>query len=69
MLTKMIIQHMINQIKAGCQLAQIFESNIGELAEEDYNDFILESLIEIADGIKEVYPDVPVLIFPRGCHF
>lgn len=69
MLTKMIIDHMINQIKAGAQLVQVFESNIGELAEEDFDDFLLEPLIEIADKIKEAYPEIPVFLFPRGCHF
>lgn len=69
MLTKLIIDHMLNQIKAGAQLVQVFESNIGELSPEDYEEFIQGPLIEIADKIKEAYPDVPVVIFPRGCHF
>jgi len=69
MLTKMIIEHMINQIKAGAQLVQLFESNIGELSQEDFEEFILDPLIEISEKIKEAYPEVPAFIFPRGCHF
>jgi len=69
MLTQLIIDHMLNQIQAGAQLVQVFESNIGELCQEDFYDFFFDSLVEIADKIKEKYPDVPVAIFPRGCHF
>jgi uroporphyrinogen decarboxylase len=68
-LTKMISEHMINQITAGAQIVQVFESNIGELAEEEFTTFILPSLLEIAESIKSAHPSTPIVIFPRNCHF
>ena len=45
MLTGIIIEHMINQINAGAQIVQVFESNIGELSQDDFEEFFLEPLI------------------------
>ena len=68
-LTKAISDHMINQVTAGSQILQVFESNIGELSQEDFEEFFQEPLLEIAENIKSVYPEVPIVIFPRNWHF
>lgn len=68
-LTQLIIEHMVNQVTAGAQMLQLFESNIGELSEDDFTDFLLQPLTDIVDGIKAKYPSIPVFIFPRGSHF
>lgn len=69
MLTGMISEHMINQITAGAQVVQVFESNIGELSQEDFDEFLQDALLEIAENIKKAHPNTPVAIFPRNCHF
>ena len=68
-LTNAISEHMINQVTAGAQILQVFESNIGELSQEDFEEFFKDPLIEIANNIKEIYPNVPIVIFPRNCHY
>lgn len=69
MLTDLIVQHMVNQVKAGAQLLQLFESNIGELGPDDFETFLLEPILEIATRIKAECPDTPIVIFPRMAHY
>jgi len=69
MLAELIATHLANQITAGAQLVQVFESNLGELASEEFEEFILPALLRIAESVKQKHPSVPTAIFPRGCHF
>lgn len=59
---------LINQIKAGAQLAQVFESHLGELSPYEFTEFVLPALQAISAGVKEAFPEVPLFIFPRKCH-
>jgi uroporphyrinogen decarboxylase len=50
-------------------LIQVFESHLGEISPDAFEEFILPSLKTIADHVKSSFPEIPLFIFPKGCHF
>ena len=55
-----------NQIKAGVDAVQIFDSWAGALEEDIYFEFSWNYIKEIAEYIKEKYPHIVVICFPKG---
>ncbi|QKF65224.1 uroporphyrinogen decarboxylase [Campylobacter corcagiensis] len=55
-----------NQIKAGVNAVQIFDSWAGALERDVYLQFGWRYILEIADYIKAKYPEIPVIAFPKG---
>jgi len=66
MITDVIVQFLIGQVKAGAQLLQVFDSLAGELSPELFEEFALPSLQHIAAILKSTYPHVPLILFARG---
>ncbi len=60
-----ISQHAIAQIHAGAEVIQIFDSWAGVLSEQQFADYSIEPTRQIVANIKSVFPDVPVIGFPR----
>lgn len=58
--------HLENQILAGAKALQIFDSWAGVLPENDFRKWVIEPAKNIVARIKNKYPDVPVIGFPRG---
>ncbi|HEC1758908.1 TPA: uroporphyrinogen decarboxylase [Campylobacter lari] len=54
------------QIKAGANAIQIFDSWASALEKEMFFEFSFKYMLEIADFIKEKYPHIPVILFPKG---
>lgn len=65
--TQATLQYLLAQIKAGADVVQIFESWCGLLVghREEFDRFILDPTRKIIAGIKEHYPEIPVIGFPR----
>ncbi|MCT4561406.1 MAG: uroporphyrinogen decarboxylase [Crocinitomicaceae bacterium] len=61
-ITKVTIQYLKAQIKAGAHMVQLFDSWAGILGTEQYAEFGLKYLEEIASAITEV----PVTLFSKG---
>lgn len=61
-ITKVTIQYLKAQIKAGAHMVQIFDSWAGILGKEQYAEFGLKYLGMITDAINEV----PVTLFSKG---
>lgn len=61
-LTKATISYLNAQIDAGAQAVQLFDSWAGLLSPEDFNEWALPSLMEIAASVK----GVPMIIFAKG---
>lgn len=61
-LTRATIDYLKAQIEAGAQAVQIFDSWAGLLGPEDFNEWAMPWLMEIADEIEEV----PVILFAKG---
>jgi uroporphyrinogen decarboxylase len=61
-LTRATIDYLNAQIAAGAQAVQLFDSWSGLLSPEDFNEWALPSLMEIAKNVK----GVPMILFAKG---
>lgn len=61
-----ISNHLINQVKAGADALQLFDSWAGVLNEEQFDKFCIKPTAEIVSKVKAVCPDVPIIGFPKG---
>lgn len=52
-----------NQIKAGADVVQLFDSWVGSLSRDDYKEFVLPHMKNLVSGIKQ---DTPVIHFGTG---
>ena len=53
MITDLNVDYLVEQVKAGAQMVQVFESNAEYLTEELFRKFSLPYLSEIAKRVKE----------------
>ena len=56
--------HIENQVKAGADIVQIFDSWAGSIPQEDLNNFCYVPNSKIVEFCKK--KDIPVICFPRG---
>ena len=66
LLTEKIADYLIHQIQSGAEIIQIFDSWSGVLNETNFMRWSIKPMRKILDIIKEKYPDVPVIGFPRN---
>ena len=55
-----------NQIKSGVDVVQIFDSWASAIEPDCYDEFSWKYMVEIAEYIKEKYPHIAVILFPKG---
>lgn len=60
-----ITKHLIAQVEAGADALQIFDSWAGILPETAFDQWCVEPILRIVFDVKEKYPDVPIIVFPR----
>jgi uroporphyrinogen decarboxylase len=60
-----IAQHLINQIKHGAEIVQLFDSWAGMLIDDDYKNLVIKPNQKIVAKVKTVYPNIPIICFPR----
>ncbi len=65
LLVDSVITHATNQIKAGAEVIQLFDSWAGILNEEEYDKWSVQPAKAIVSGIKKQFPHTPVIGFPR----
>lgn len=58
--------YLIQQIKAGAEILQIFDSWAGVLDEERFENFAIKPTREIVKNIRKIYPEIPIIGFPKG---
>ena len=67
LLVETSIQYLLGQVKAGAGALQIFDSWAGSLPNDEFARWCSYPTRAIVAGVKAVYPDVPIIGFPRGC--
>lgn len=55
-----------NQIKNGVNAVQIFDSWASALEESAFFEFSWKYILEICDYLKAKFPQIPIIIFPKG---
>jgi uroporphyrinogen decarboxylase len=64
--TEVVKLYMEKQIEAGIDVVQIFDSWAAAIEPSKYDEFSWKYMVEIADYLKSKYPDVPIIMFPKG---
>lgn len=64
--TQVVKCYMEKQILAGADVVQIFDSWAAALEKQAYFEFSWKYMVEIAEYLKEKYPHIPVIMFPKG---
>jgi len=67
LLVETSIAYLLGQVKAGAGVLQIFDSWAGSLPNDEFARWCSYPTRALVAGVKAVYPDVPVISFPRGC--
>lgn len=65
-LTQTLKLYLENQIKAGANAVQIFDSWASALEFEAFFEFSFKYMVEISTFLKQKYPQIPVILFPKG---
>ena len=66
LLVESVIDHLCNQIEAGADALQLFDSWAGVLPEEQLFSWSLEPMVRIAHGVRARHPKTPIIAFPRA---
>ena len=64
--TEVVKHYMEKQIQSGVDVVQIFDSWAAAIEPELYDEFSWQYMVEIAEYLKEKYPHIPVIMFPKG---
>ena len=68
-LADVIALYLIEKIKAGAEAIQIFDSWSGVLSVEEFDAYCIQPTAKIVKTIKQTFPDVPIIGFPRAAGF
>ena len=67
LLVETSISYLLGQVKAGAGVLQIFDSWAGSLPNDEFARWCSYPTRAIVAGVKAVYPEIPIIGFPRGC--
>lgn len=66
LLTEAVTAYLGAQIQAGAEVLQIFDSWAGVLPPDQFRQWVIEPTQKIVAALKEKYPSIPVIGFPKG---
>ena len=66
LLIKSVSYHLINQIKAGVDVVQIFDSHAGKGDDYIQRIFCIDPVKRIVDNVKKYSPSTPIIVFSKG---
>jgi len=64
--SEVVKYYLENQIKSGVNVVQIFDSWAAALEKDIYMEFSWHYIKDICSYIKSKYPDIPIIVFPKG---
>ena len=65
-ITEATIGYLLAQVEAGAEIVKLFDSWAGSLPGPLFERYAIAPARRIADAVRGVYPEVPVIGFPRG---
>jgi uroporphyrinogen decarboxylase len=65
-LAQSVAQHLIQQLRAGADVVQIFESWAEDLPDAMFGRLVLTPIAKIVKLVRAGVPDAPIIGFPRG---
>ncbi|MDX2050159.1 MAG: uroporphyrinogen decarboxylase [Rickettsiaceae bacterium] len=65
-LTEQTIIYLKEQINAGAEVIQLFESWAGILNEEEFERFVIKPTQKIVKSLRDYNPNIPIIGFPKG---
>jgi len=65
LLVESVTEHTKNQIKAGAEVIQLFDSWAGVLSAEEFSQYVIVPTQKIVANLKTAYPHIPIIGFPR----
>lgn len=60
------VHYLVEQIKAGAQAVQIFDSWAGDIPAAHRNRVVERPIARMVEGMRAAFPDFPVIVFGRG---
>ena len=66
LLVESTAQYLINQVNAGAEALQIFDSWAGALDAQSFKRWCIDPTKQIVDLVKDTHPNVPIIGFPRS---
>lgn len=71
LLTDVVVDYLVMQVKAGAQLLQVFESNADYLSDELFLEYSFDYLKQIGQRVRQRLREadvaaVPMIVFPKG---
>ncbi len=61
-----VSEYLIQQVKSGAEVLQLFDSWAGVLSESQFRRWIIEPNRKIVERVRAIHPDVPIIGFPRN---
>ncbi len=65
-LVSVSVYYLLGQIRAGAEVIQIFDSWAGDVPLEHRQRVVIGPMARIVEGVRNVCPDFPVIVFARG---
>ena len=65
-LTQATLLYLKEQVKAGAEVLQLFDSWAGALPHPFYERWVVRPIQAIVKALKAEYPQVPLMVFPKG---
>ena len=60
------VEYLGKQVDAGAEAVQLFDTWAGALSETAFQRWCIEPVRQIAEQLRQKYPDLPIIGFPRG---
>jgi uroporphyrinogen decarboxylase len=60
------IDYLDQQVKAGADCLQIFDTWAGSLPDDEFDRWVVAPTRTIREAIRDLHPEIPVIGFPRG---
>lgn len=65
LLVEATAQYLINQVNAGAEALQIFDSWAGALDAHSFRKWVINPTKQIIDLVRDTHPNIPIIGFPR----